>query len=188
MKGGPMAKHPVTAFFALLLSMWEGQEVSYLGDPTANLYFPIFDSFNETTQKTVGVLHAIIKWETYFRGILPPNINGIIAVLENSCDGAFTYELNGQDKRASPIGFGDHHDAKFDKWERKTIFNKGRTNIKDGSSSGVAFDDQTCSYSLRVYPSQRFENGHNTTAPRVISCAVAGVFCFAILMFLFYDR
>jgi hypothetical protein len=73
--------------------------VSYLGDPMANLYVPIYNGFNETTRTTVGILNAIVHWRSYFRKILPKNIQGITVVLENDCDGHFTYEINGKNLR-----------------------------------------------------------------------------------------
>ena len=79
--GPPSHAHPDTAFLATVQSMWDGKEVEYLGDPMAQFHIPIFDSFNETTQKPVAVMRALVHWRQYLRNILPSNVNGIIVVL-----------------------------------------------------------------------------------------------------------
>ena len=49
-------------------------------------------------------------------------------------------------------------------------------------------DSNECPYSIHVYPSQAFYDNHNTSQPLMITAAVAGIFLFTALMFLFYDR
>lgn len=93
--GSTRDKNPTTALFATLRSIVEGKEVAYLGDPMAQMYIPIFDKFDTSERKVVALLTAVVHWRAYFRKILPTNINGIHVVLDNSCDGFFTYELNG---------------------------------------------------------------------------------------------
>lgn len=184
--GDAFSANPVTAFFALLKSIAEGKPMNYAGDPVADLYFPIFDSFNTTTQKTVAVLNAILEWKTYFRNLLPSNINGVVVVLENTCNGTFTYVLNGEDEDVIPIGFGDHHDTKFDAYERTSAF--GDIILKDGTIHGIELEGDDCKYVLHVYPSQRFKDAFTNNNPQNITCGIAGVFGFCIILFVFYDR
>lgn len=93
--GGVDNGHPTTSFLAALESHWEGRKVEYLGDPMAYFYFPVFDRFDIKARKVVAIMTGLVHWRTYFRDILPKNSRGIIVVLENSCDGYFTYELDG---------------------------------------------------------------------------------------------
>lgn len=91
----------------------------------ANIYIPVFDLFNQTERKAVAVMTSTIHWRKvsgalllaiscgmychscnsslfsamylqYFGKILPSNIKGIVVVLENSCEGAYTYEIHGR--------------------------------------------------------------------------------------------
>ena len=97
-------------------------------------------------------------------------------------DGYFTYVLDGSEVR--PLGFGDLHDPRFDKWGRTTTFLQ--KHLPDGTAMGTALD-RRCSYRINVYPSQDFLDEYQTTAPYVITATMVSVFAFAILLFLFYD-
>jgi class 3 adenylate cyclase len=183
--GSSSHAHPHTAFFATLRSIWEGEQVEYLGDPMAALQMPVFDSFNETTQKPVAVMTSLIHWRSYFRNILPSNINGVIAVLQNECDGNYTYEIHGKD--ALVKGFGDLHDHEFDNWRRTAQF--GVSILEDGTSTGIKLDTgEGCNYFLHVYPSDELYRDYVTKTPIIVTLAVAMIFVFTAVMFLVYDR
>ena len=183
--GNYSSPDPNTAFFATLRSIWEGKDTEYDGDPMARLKFPVFDSFDEATRKVVAVMVSVLHWKSYFVNILPSNANGITVVLENACDGFYTYELQGQN--ANAVGFGDHHDPSFNNLERVATFDIDT--LKDGTTSGIKFNQKEgCAYSLHVYPSSAFYNEYVDHQPIVITIAVALVFVFTILMFLVYDR
>lgn len=83
--GDVHAPNPMTAMFAALLSVREGEEVVYRGDPMATLYLPIFDSFDDAARKPVGVLSTLVDWRDYFRNILPTTVSGIVVVLDYEC-------------------------------------------------------------------------------------------------------
>ncbi|CAB9496580.1 Receptor-type guanylate cyclase gcy [Seminavis robusta] len=173
-----------TALFATLRSIVEGKEVEYLGDPMANVYMPVFDSFNTTTRKAVAMMTAIVHWRSYFRNILPDNVNGIDVVLDNSCDGFFTYQIHGDE--AFVVGVGDHHNPKFDEWRRDGFIDGSI--LHDGTASGLKLHKDGCQYSIHLYPSQAFYDKYNTDTPLAITCSIAAVFLFTIAMFLLYDR
>jgi hypothetical protein len=73
---------------------------------------------------------AVINWASYFDNILPPNTHGVVVVLENSCKGAFTYEIKG--KKCIYLGAGDLHDPHFDYLEKHASFEDIDT-IADGT-------------------------------------------------------
>jgi class 3 adenylate cyclase len=166
--------------------MWDGKQVEYLGDPMAQFQIPVFDSFNETTQKPVAVMRALVHWRHYFRNILPSNVRGITVVLENECDGQYTYEING--KEAFVEGFGDLHDRKFNHFGRTAEFATGVDDLDDGTSNGIKLMKGDCNYFVHVYPSEEFYGDYVTRGPIMITSAVAMVFVFTAAMFLFYDR
>ena len=85
----------------------------------------------------------------------------------------------------TPIGYGDHHDPRFDEWERRGDF----TSLKlvDGTITGVHVDP-TCLYHIHLYPTQKFRNIFYTSLPLKITVSITAVFLFTIFMFLVYDR
>ena len=184
--GPPSHTHTGTALLATLRSMWEGKEVEYFGDPMAQFQIPVFDSFNQTTRKPVAVMRSLIHWRHYFQNILPSNVNGITVVLENECDGHYTYEING--KEAFVKGFGDLHDHKYDHFRRSAEFGLGIDLLDDGTSTGIKLMKGDCNYLVHVYPSEEFYGDYVTERPIIITFAIAMVFVFTAAMFLVYDR
>ena len=175
---------PTTSFFATLLSMWKGIEVEYPGDPISHIIIPIFDVLNGSDRKVVGLVKSTIYWRWFLSNILPKNHKGKTVVIENACDGSFTYRINGPEALA--IGFGDQHDRRFSGYRVDGILNKDR--IDDGTRNGVEFDKNSCPYTFHIYPSQEDYDEYVTPEPLVISLSVAAVFLFTIGMFLVYDR
>lgn len=184
------SSHPnrMTAFFATLLSFAANEPVDYHGDPMSTIYLPVFSSF-EPTRKPVAVMIAIINWASYFENVLPPstgskNFRGVVIVLENECDGSYTYEISGE--AVSPIGAGDQHNLRFDYLEKSASF-EGLLNVADGTKYGLNFSHDFCPYKLRVFPSERHYEAYSTDTPIRITMAV--IMCFAItaVIFLCYD-
>lgn len=182
--GNASSPDPTTALFATLLSIKEKQAVSYNGEPMAHLYFPIFNHLNETKKAPVAVMTSVIHWRSYFENILTENMKGIRVVLENSCDGNYTYDLSGS--MAEAIGPGDQHESAFARYRRVAELNVEF--FHDGTGSGVKIDHEGCAYSLKVYPSQEFYAQFVTESPALITLAIAAVFTFAVFMFFVYDR
>ena len=178
------SENPTTAMFALLQSMQMNTKFQYRGDPIGQIFFPIFDSFTED-RKPVGVMVALLHWKSYFRDILPHNIKGVHYVLHNTCGGSFTYELVADD--VSPIGPGDLHEPEFEDMKRSADFSSV-SNLSDGTKFGLPLKLDRCSVSIDVYPSKKFYDQYNTGTPIIMTCAVAIIFLFTALMFLFYDR
>lgn len=128
------ANHPnsKTSFYASLLSITAEKEVEYEGDPMSNVYLPVFNSF-ETGRRTVAVLTALVNWGAYFENILPPNVKGILVVLDNGCDEPYTYQINGEEVKR--LGPGDLHSGRFSEFKREADF-LSHLNIADGTKVG----------------------------------------------------
>ncbi|KAG7348786.1 family 3 adenylate cyclase [Nitzschia inconspicua] len=182
--GNSTSENRNTASNARLLSVKANQQVEYQGDPMSNFFIPIFDSFT-TDRNTVAVLVGLFNWGTLFAGALPPHRGGISLVLKNTCYESFTYHL-GFKGVVTPIGKGDLHDPKFDGYEHMVDgLQSGIAN--DGTKYGRPFANSTCQYSISIYPTQAFMDEYKSIAPMIVSI-IAFVFCFAILLFLVYDR
>jgi hypothetical protein len=183
-KGATNDKNPTTALFATLESMWVGYKVEYEGDPMSNLFIPIFDKLDGNDRTVVGILRSTIHWKSRMSDILPASNPGIVVVLENACDGNYTYLLQGEE--AIPLGDGDLHDPAFDENE---IIGRFMTEIiDDGTSTGLPLNQEGCPYQFHIYPTQEYQNAYSSDEPLMISLAVAAVFVFTIGMFFVYDR
>lgn len=178
--------HPdrTTAFFATLRSMYEGKQAEYLGDPMSHLFIPIYETLIGFDREVVAVLKSTIHWRAYMRNLLDKNSHGVNVVVENACDGNFTYYLDGTE--AYVVGFGDKHDRTFSDYE---ITGKFLTDVlDDGTMEGIPFNQLGCPYTFHVYPTQEYLDHYTTSAPIIISLSVAAVFLFAIAMFFVYDH
>lgn len=150
----------------------------------AQIMFPVFDTNDPETRTPVALMTIIVHWRQYFRHILPKSIKGITVVLANSCDGPYTFQLDGSE--AVGIGMGDHHDSEFDEWEKGSAFTTNL--IEDGTLSKLEMSTLGCVYTVKAYPTNQFKNEYITRSPVVITVAIIGVFLFAAFMFVFYDR
>jgi hypothetical protein len=171
------------SFFAIILSFAAGKLVEYNGDPMSSIYLPVFDSYEED-KTPVGVIVAVINWKAYFKDLLPPNAGALDVVLDNSCQGSFTYQLSGEEVFYK--GQGDLHDTNFD-WMEKTA-NFENLKLKDDSRLGFNLNEDLCRYNLRVYPTESLSNKYQTNVPTTITVSVFMVFLFTLMMFLLYDR
>jgi len=62
---------------------------------------PVYKNFERrldgSLDTVIGYLFSVISWDTYLDNLLPQGINGIVAVLRNSCNQSYTFEINGQE-------------------------------------------------------------------------------------------
>ena len=67
--------------------------------PHSALMHPIFSSVDEDEKGNrgtlLGMLVAILPWDSYFQNLIPSKIRGIVVVLHNTCGEHFTYRLDG---------------------------------------------------------------------------------------------
>ncbi|CAB9504323.1 Receptor-type guanylate cyclase gcy [Seminavis robusta] len=149
--------------------------VQYRDDPIATMYYPIFDGYGQDKEVVASFL-CTVYWRTYFDGLLPPGSDGIIVILENTCGQQYTYQVDGQYSHF--LGHGDLHHAKYD------YLGTG-AGIESGSATNDVED--VCQYSIRVYPSQQFEDSYRTDTPWIYAVVLAALFLFTSAVFLFYD-
>lgn len=183
-RGGVTHTDLTTSFFAFIKSFSAGKLVEYEGDPMSSVYLPVFDTFGDDKQ-VVAVLVAIINWATYFENILPPNSQPVTVVLQNSCDGAFTYQVNGDS--VEYVGQGDRHDPAFSSYV-ESVNLTGAVQIKTDFGLGYKLNQDRCSYNIQVYPTQELYYYYQTNLPLVITVSVIIIFLFTAVMFLVYDR
>jgi hypothetical protein len=164
--------------------MWDGKKVDYLGDPMSYLFIPVFDKLSGTDREVVALLISTINWKDYMKNVLPGTVKAITVVMQNACQGNFTYELRGDDVYV--VGFGDMHERAFDGFDVVGTFLTDK--IDDGTTAGITLNQEGCPYTFHVYPTQQELDNHLTNDPLIVSLSVAAVFLFTLLMFFFYNH
>jgi hypothetical protein len=172
-----------TAVLATLQSIAAGTQVDYEGDPVSYLAIPIFDTFDVNTRQVVAVIKSTIHWRSYLVNLLPSNVNGVTVVLENECDGFFTYEIQG--KVANVVGSGDQHQTQFDDYGMTGRFTI--ETIEDGTIQGLQLNQDGCPYFIHVYPTQIYYESFQGNDSWIVAVSLAVVFAFTICVFIVYD-
>ena len=111
--------------------------------------------------------------------MLPPGADGILVILENTCDQQYTYWVDGTE--ANFFGHGDLHDSKYDYLQTGATLDS----LVDGVETETT--EAGCEYSIRVYPSDSFEDRYQTDRPWIHATVLAGLFVFTSAVFLLYD-
>jgi class 3 adenylate cyclase len=144
------------------------------GWPVSFMAAPIYDKVEEigTNGELVGSVTAEIPWHRYFLNMIPEGIDGIILVVQNTCDQEFSYTINGPN--VDYLGPGDRHDPQFDNLEVMSEF----TTFKSIPA---------CQYSFYLYPSSEFKSEYMTSTPTTNAIGVAIVFVLTALVFVVYD-
>ena len=173
-----------TSFFSLLESMNAGKRVDYKGDPMSSVFLPVFDDFQADDRKVVAIVFAVFKWAFYFQGLLPTNFPGVVVVLQNNCEGAFTFKVVGEE--VEYLGKGDLH---TDYAGRSNLVQSANfeTNNDEDNAFGVKLNQDICAYELSVYPSEELEDTYMTWLPLVVTLAVAMVFVATAVIFLIFN-
>ncbi|CAB9506880.1 Receptor-type guanylate cyclase gcy [Seminavis robusta] len=158
--------------------------MQYQDDPVLPAFQPVFDDFyddGDEDAKVKAVLLGGVYWRDQFQRILPEGDNGIVVVLENTCDQVFSYQVDGQD--AAFLGPGDLHDTKYDYLEVGIeVVVHGR-----GGKETMKMFAGVCQYSIRVYPSEIFQDSYISNQPLYLSLSLAAVFILTSACFLVYD-
>lgn len=168
---------------------------------------PVFDEINEFDGKMVGFLSSIVSWDRFLANLLPDGVKGITAVLRNTCNESFTYELEGRRvgagiiqldigfvnvaltvkhfprtiSQAAFLGVGDLHDPKYEDTE-VVVPLPTYTNNETVTTSGH------CVYSLSLYFSDAFKSTSESNTATFCTVAVAIIFMLMVGTFCMYDR
>ncbi|CAB9514702.1 Guanylate cyclase soluble subunit beta-1 [Seminavis robusta] len=175
----PKEEDPTEPISVIMLPIFDAVDTVYLND-----------SSHASPQDFVGYLGVDIQFKAWIRNILPENSNGIIVVVEQSCEAAvpFTYRIDGA--QTTYLGTGDHHDPKYDNMVRSVVLQAltDPTLFDRGSSyTGVPLSTDFCTHTIKIYPSQDMEDNHRTNTPLYLTVVAAGIFVFTSLVFVFYD-
>ena len=84
---------------------------------------PVYGSFDvdrSDKDNLVGYVAGVGLWDFYLSNLLPEGVNGVYAVLSNSCAQTVTYVINGP--VATYLREGDLHDTSFDSLKESLVF------------------------------------------------------------------
>ena len=140
---------------------------------------------------------ASIYWGNYLVDALPPSAGPLDVVLDNDCDQAFTYAVEGDQYRV--VGTGDLHDPEYDHLE--VVFeissiddhsdhelghlSNGQEDVLTYSGVGVNLD--YCPYRIRIYPSREMEESYYNGRPTLYTAMVVFILLFTSIVFTVYD-
>ena len=138
--------------------------------PSGIISAPIFESFEEDS-KLVGKFSSVFPWHNLFKGILPDGVDGFVVVIKNTCNQTVAYRVDGS--TVMFLGLGeDHVDPKF---------------ADMGYSRRFDVVDNSCIYTISVYPSQELQDSYMTDKPVIYTGIVVLVFAFTAMVFVMYD-
>lgn len=167
------------AIIDLMLNRWKGGGNDFEGGPFAAILVPIPNRLAENSTRRVGaILMGFVYWHVYFVGILPEGAVGVVVVLKNTCDQAFTFQIDGN--VVTYLGLGDLHDSTFD----DLVINTKWSDLLDAVATET---DAACNYRISVYPSEMFKDEFITFGPMIFAIVVCSVFILTSLIFLTYD-
>lgn len=152
-------------------------------DPVSAMYYPVFDNF-DLDRSLVGLLAAEMEWKYFLDEVLPSNAVGVIAVVENACQQAFTYRIDGP--KAVYLGANDFHDASFDDLVESRSMSFFSATSPDFIGSRLNFEP--CPFSLRVYPSHILEDSLESNQAVLCASSILALFFISAAIFYIYDN
>eukprot|EP00934_Nitzschia_sp_Nitz4_P001865 Nitzschia sp. Nitz4//scaffold59_size112058//34654//38356//NITZ4_004105-RA/size112058-processed-gene-0.187-mRNA-1//1//CDS//3329555111//1865//frame0 len=196
----PWPRQAHLSTFRNSLPGFDGWLKNYVGDvyegnePVSELYYPIYDDIadqvsisnrsNTDDAQMLGALLVTFYWHNLMIDALPTGIDGIILVLENSCNDTVTFELNGPQVRF--LGYDDYHDGSYTNLQHTVTL----LDLPDYASkfySGLPLSGEDCSHTFRIYPSKTFEDIYITSNPVIYAVVTAVIFVFTGIVFVAYD-
>jgi class 3 adenylate cyclase len=152
-------------------------------DYLAPMAFPVFDKLG-ADRTAVGVLPALFSWNSLFSDVLPADVTGVVAVVENDCNEGFSMEIDG--KEVTYLGPGDRHDPEFE--SSGQIFTLRDLDLLEATVSRVPFNDiASCGFQVTFYPSEETVAAFSSNAPKSYATAAAVTFFIALLVVCIYD-
>ena len=123
-------------------------------------------------------------WRLCFEDVLLPSEKGLVVVVHNDCQQAFTYQVDGES--ATYLGRSDLHDKSLD--DSAVSFKLSKDMLPHNSVGlNAFFDEDYCPYMLSLYPSQKMKKEYVNRGPILSSFLVVLVFSFACAIFFSYD-
>ena len=173
-----------TSFFAIIQSFAAGKDVMYKGDPMSSVYVPVFDEYGDGG-KPVACILSVFNWASYFEGILDPQSRGVIAVLDNGCNGPHSFFVNGT--AVVYLGAGEKYAKRLGKMGVSAKL-KDLLHEHESAPGSIELNQDQCPFTIEVFPSVELESSIKTSLPVIITIVIGSIFVFTALVFCVYDR
>jgi class 3 adenylate cyclase len=160
-----------------------GTDFASFTAPRSTIYYPIYDSLN-SDRTIVGTLDMELQWESILGDILDDSKRPLIAVVDNTCGGVYSYEVSGV--TASFIGAGDQHDNDVDGYMSTASSYASFAAIFD-EHGRAPLSSESCNFKISVYATSSFKNDILSAGPDVYRWIVLCVFLSMVTIFLCYD-
>lgn len=147
------------------------------GKPRSITLQPIFSDFADMSA-VVGHYLAVVEWERYFAGVLHDGANGVVVVLRNSCNKAYTFVVHGHE--ATFIGEGDLHDSSYDKYKKSA-------KLFDPAEGIRSQEDEHCFYGVDIFPSDVLKDEYTSADPIIYMAIVFAIMIGTGLAFFLYE-
>jgi class 3 adenylate cyclase len=153
--------------------------------PRSSLYYPIYEKGDK--KLVVASINMELEWKVFLEnGIEPTFGNPILAIVENSCGGQFTFNVTGP--LAVYGGEGDLHPSlEVDYSPRETTLEAFADIFNDHGLRPIDLESG-CNFKITLHPSSEFKDEFMTMKPENFRVIVMGSFIFITLIFLVYDR
>lgn len=123
----------------------------------------------------VGFLIGITPYGNLLDRLIPEGKDGVIGVFRDDCGNELSFELSS--KKARFMGYGDLHEAEFNKYER----------VEKNIEMYPERIDGVCTHDLYLYPSSKLRDTYQTSQPIIYTALVAFSFFVVIALFFLYD-
>jgi hypothetical protein len=142
---------------------------------------PVFETFSSDAAIKAFVF-AVIPWDTYFVGVLPYGIEGLVVRVDDTCGSGFSYLVNGPN--ATYLGPEYVPEQKYEYLSQSAEFAAFSRYTED---TVVNDEIQYCSYMISIHATTSYAEGFQTQKPLYLTVVVLLVFLFTALVFVLYD-
>jgi signal transduction histidine kinase/ActR/RegA family two-component response regulator len=172
----------------LKISQYRQFVEDYVNDPQTFMLYPVFNSFS-SDRVVGGVLAINLYWKYLLSDLIPPGMNGIICIVENSYNQTLAYEINGP--RATYLGTWEAiNHTEFEDLEFSvdlTTFHERTAGPRNTAYKTLGLHHQVGQYSIRIFPSHSTQAGFRTHDTIIYTVGVVCIFAFTSLVFFVYS-
>lgn len=151
--------------------------------PESFMMVPVYDQVSVTdrqgdnghgqNKKIVAVLVAMLRWEDFFKNLIPEGIPPTTIVVSNPCLSDFTYQVYGPHD-VTFIGYHDQHDEELD-------------DIQDSFTFDTFANVEECTNTIHIYPTREFHSTYVTNRPLIYTSVSVAMFLLTFIAFFVYD-
>jgi Adenylate and Guanylate cyclase catalytic domain len=155
--------------------------------PRSTAVVPVKEDFFEDSP-VVGFVVGTLKWSELFWHILPDEVKGIVATVEDSCGQDFGFLIEGGN--VVLLGYGTTENFTMTANSRfREAFEIAEAVRDNDNAAGTIQDNQaqSCELTLTLYSTKTYEDACTTSMPAVYTTVVVMVFLVTIVTFALYD-